>query len=309
LQRALLRDIVDLLTGRSGHSARALCYARTLACLLQSGRRTAGIHITRSRRTEDSSEHEDVLAIIHRKNQAPLPLDPQRTALLVIDVQRYFVRPEYPFGQVFERLVPGVTAGYFERVQKSVTPNIRRLLKAFRSRGGSIFYTATGTRMGYGRDLPGWLRDLDQLGLAVLGTRIWPSVEDPSWQVDDSVAPLAGEPVLIKTSSGPFASTRLDQTLRHLGIDSVVVTGLTTDVCVTQTAREMADRGFTTVIVTDACTTLSEEMHRGALQAFNIAFGRVRTTDELLELLATSSIPAEAAVHTAFAPEGERAVL
>lgn len=239
-------------------------------------------------------EHEDVLAIIGQKNQAPFPLGPERAALLVIDVQRYFARPDHPFSQVFERLCPGVTTGYFRRVGETVVPNIRRLLEGFRARGGSVFFTATGTQTGDGRDLPGWLRELDQLGLAVLGQRVWPRVDDPSWQVDPRVAPVPGEPVLIKCSSGPVASTRLDQTLRHLGIDSVVVTGLTTDVCVTQTARELADRGFQTVIVEDACTTLSEEMHRSALQCFNIAFGRVRSTVEILDMLAPGPGPAEA---------------
>ncbi len=232
------------------------------------------------------NEHENVLAIIGQKNQAPFDFDPQRAALLIIDVQRYFVRPDLSFGRVFERLSPGVTAGYFRRVQEIVVPSIRRLQEACRARRVPIFFTATGTEIGDGRDLPGWLRDLDQLGLAVTGERVWPQVGDPSWQVEESVAPAAGEPVLIKRSSGPLASTRLDQTLRHLGIDTVVVTGLTTDVCVTQTAREMADRGFVTIVVEDACTTLSEAMHRSALECYNIAFGRVRTTAQMLELLA-----------------------
>jgi nicotinamidase-related amidase len=241
------------------------------------------------------SEHEDVLAIIGQKNQAPFGFAPERAALLVIDVQRYFVHPDQTFGQVFERLSPGVTTGYFRRVRDIVLPNIRRLQEGFRASGLPIFYTATGTQTGDGRDLPGWLRDLDQLGLAVLGQRVWPPVGDSSWQVDDAVAPRAGEPVLVKGSSGPLASTRLDQTLRHLGIDLIVVTGLTTDVCVTQTAREMADRGFTAIAVEDACTTLSGEMHRSALQCFNIAFGRVRSTAEVLQLLATAPVVADSA--------------
>lgn len=236
------------------------------------------------------SEHEDVLAIVSRKNQAPLPLDRARTALLVIDVQRYFVHAEHAFGQLFERLSPGVTSGYFRRVRETVVPNVRRLQDGFRALGMPIFFTATGTHTGDGRDLPGWLRDLDQLGLAVLGQRVWPPVGDASWQVDERVAPLPGEPVLVKCSSGPVASTRLDQTLRHLGVETVVVTGLTTDVCVTQTARELADRGFTAVVVEDACTTLSEEMHRSALQCFNIAFGRVRSTAEMVELIVPPAI-------------------
>jgi nicotinamidase-related amidase len=238
------------------------------------------------------SEHDDVLAIIRQKNAAPFELTPSRTALLIIDVQRYFVHPDHAFGQVFEALKPGVTAGYFRRVREQVLPNLQRLLMRFRTLGLPVFFTATGTHTGDGRDLPGWLRELDQLGLMVLGRRVWPPVGDPSWQVDDAVAPAAGEPVLVKCSSGPVASTRLDQTLRHLGVDTVVVTGLTTDVCASQTARELADRGFTTILVDDACTTLSDEMHRAAVVCYNIAFGRVRTTEEVLGLLPESSAAA-----------------
>lgn len=238
-----------------------------------------------SHATPDPTEHERVLAIIRQKNGAPLTLDPARTALIIIDVQRYFVRPEESFGQVFERLSPGITSGYFERVSTRVLPNIRRLQAAFRARGMRVLYTATGTRTGDGQDLPGWLRDLDQLGLAVLGERVWPPEGDPRWQVDESIAPQRGEIVFSKCSSGPVASTRMDQTLRHLGVDTVVVTGLTTDVCTSQTARELADRGFGVVLVDDATTTLSETMHEGAIACFNIAFGRVRPTAEVLSLL------------------------
>ena len=57
----------------------------------------------------------------------------------------------------------------------------------------------------------------------------------------------------------------------------------------------MADRGFTAIVVEDACTTLSEEMHQAALQCFNIAFGRVRSTPQVLELLAAPSPVADLA--------------
>lgn len=232
------------------------------------------------------TEHEKVLELLRLKEQAPLQLDSARTVLLVIDMQRYFVRPNYPFSQLMEALVHGSTAGYFERVEKRVVPNVRRLLDGFRRRQMPVFFTATGCCRPDGRDLTRWLKDFDQLGLAVLGKRVWPPAGDPSWEVDESVAPLQHEVVLNKTSSSPLSSARLDQTLHNLGIDSLVVTGLTTDVCVTQTARETADRGFQVVVAEDACTTLSEEMHRGALLAFQIAFGRVRTTNEILQLLA-----------------------
>ena len=88
-----------------------------------------------------------------------------------------------------------------------------------------------------------------------------------------------------KLSAGTFATTGLEQRLHHQGIDSVVVTGVSSDVCVTATAREAADRGFQSIMVSDGCTTLSDRMHQASLDTFNLALGWVRTTAEVIEQL------------------------
>jgi nicotinamidase-related amidase len=235
------------------------------------------------------TDHEMVQKIIELKDQAPLPIDAERSALLVVDAQRYFARPDYPFGQTFERLVPGSTAGYFARVVDTVLPNILRLQTAFRSAGRPVIFCGAGSYLQDGSDLPQWLSDFNQLSTMVVGTRSIPMIDDPSWQFDDSVAPLPGEMVLNKTSSGPLNSTKLDQTLHNMGINSLVVCGLTTAVCVAQTARETADRGFRVIIADDACTEMSEEMHRAALETFSLTFGRTRSTDALIELFAVAA--------------------
>lgn len=234
------------------------------------------------------TDHEKVQEIIRLKDQAPINIDPQKSALLIVDVQRYFARPDYPFAQTFEKLVPGSTAGYFARVKSTVLPNIRRLQEAFRSRGLPIIFCIAGSYTEDGRDLPQWLSDFNQLSLMLLGQRSIPMVNDPSWQIDESISPLLGEIVLNKTSSGPLNSTKLDQTLHNMGINSLVVCGLTTAVCVTQTARETADRDFRVIVAEDACTEMSEEMHEAALQTFSLTFGRVRSTQELVELFAAA---------------------
>jgi biuret amidohydrolase len=231
------------------------------------------------------TDHEKILAIIRQKDQVPITLDPRKTALLVIDMQRYFVSPYYPLMQTFEKLEPGVTGPYCERVNAPVIPNIKRLQNCFRAQHLPIIYTAIGTCTNDGRDLNQMWKDLDQLSLNVLGKRMFPRVGDPSWEIDDSIEPYADELVVNKTSSGTLNSTMLDQTLRNMGIESLIVTGVTTDVCVETTARDAADRGFQVIIVEDACTAFSETLHRSALQAFSLAFGRVRKTEEVEQLL------------------------
>jgi nicotinamidase-related amidase len=140
------------------------------------------------------------------------------------------------------------------------------------------------------------LKDFDQLSINLLGRRTNPVVNGSSWQIDEAVAPLPGEIVLNKTSSGALSSTHLDQILHNLGITSLAVCGLTTAVCVGLTARQTADRGFRVVIARDACTELSEEMHEAALLSFSHVFGQVRSTQQLTQFLRSAhgaGVPAE----------------
>lgn len=231
------------------------------------------------------NEHEQVTGIIRAKNQSPIHLDPRLAALIVVDMQRYFTQPSYPFTQVFEKLSPGSAAGYLKRVRQTVIPSIQKLLACFRSAGSPVVFTAVGTETGDGRELPCWLRSFDELGLAMLGERVWPPVSHPSWEIDEALNPLPTEVVLNKLSAGTFATTGLEQRLRHQGVEWAVIAGVSSDVCVATTAREAADRGFKSIMVSDGCTTLSDQMHQASLDTFNIAFGWVRTADEVVALM------------------------
>lgn len=226
-----------------------------------------------------------VQQIIAAKDQAPLACDLGHTALLVIDAQRDFAQPQYAFAQALEKVVPGVTDDYFARTQQVALPNIARLQRFFRERKRPIFYTATGTSTGDGSDLAGWLRGFDALGQMVLGRNVWPRPGDEAWDIDDSVRPAPGEMVVNKIGASAFVATPLDQTFRALGIQTLVVCGFSTDVCVSSSARHAADCGYQVIVVEDACATLSEEMHRVSLDAIALAFGRVRSTQQVLQLL------------------------
>jgi nicotinamidase-related amidase len=233
------------------------------------------------------TDHEKVRELILSKEQAPIALDATRSALIVVDVQRFFASPDSSLAQVFGRVAPGMMDGYFERVRSAVLPNIQRLQQCFRSQKRPVIFCSFGSFMEDGQDLPTWLKDFDQLCLGVLGHRGNPQVNDSSWRVEETVAPQPGELVINKNTSGPLNSTKLDQILKNAGINSLVVCGLTTAVCVTQTAREAADRGFRVLIAEEACTEMSVEMHDAALLAFRYVFGQVRKTEEVIDFLTT----------------------
>jgi nicotinamidase-related amidase len=208
-------------------------------------------------------------------------LVPDRTALIVVDVQRYFVHPEYPLGKwVTEWDADGANA-YFNRVRNLVIPNIQRLLERARQLGLFIVFTEVGSLRPDGADLPGWMRR----HIAASGAAVYPPFSDPSCRVDDSISPRPGELILQKTTSGPLSSTKLDQTLRVLRIDTVVVAGLVTEVCVAQTAREFGDRDFDAIVVDDACASMDDTRHRAALDTIAITFGFVASTEDVLARL------------------------
>ena len=214
-------------------------------------------------------------------NASSVRLAPDQTALLVIDVRRYFVHPEYPFGKWVAGMVPGGIDAYYQRVRDLVIPNIQRLLEGARRRGLFIVFTEAGSIRPDGADLPGWMRR----HIAMSGAAVYPPFSDPSCRVDDSVAPRPGELILQKTTSGPLNSTKLDQTLRVLGIDTVIVTGVVTDVCVAQTAREFGDRDFNSIVVEDACASTGDARHKAALETIALTFGFVESTEQILARL------------------------
>ena len=227
------------------------------------------------------TEHEQCIGILRAKNESPIELDPSRTALIIVDMQRYFTQPSFPFTDVFEKISPGVCSGYLRRIREIVIPSIQRLLAHFRERGSPIVFTAIGSGAKDGNDLPCWLRSFDNVGLSTLGSRLWPPIGDASWEIDEALKPRPDEIVLNKLSAGTFATTDLERQLTDRGIEYVVVTGVATDVCVSTTAREAADRNFKVVVVSDACTTFSEHLHQANIETLHV-FGWVRRTQDLI---------------------------
>ncbi len=192
------------------------------------------------------------------------PVDPARTALVLIDVQN----------KVFNESVREHHPYFYARVKDLVLPNLRRLIEASREAGAEVMYTVMENLTRDGRD-----RSLDYK-LSNL------SVAKGSWEakVVDAVAPGKDDIVLPKTSSSLFNSTNFDYLLRNIGIDALVVTGFLTDQCVDHTVRDGADRGYRVICVSDACVAYSEQRHEGAVSLF-AGYCRTTTTEALVEEL------------------------
>jgi nicotinamidase-related amidase len=215
----------------------------------------------------------------------PFALDPATTALVVIDMQRDFMEPG-GFGALL---------GNDVSLLASAVEPLQRVLAAARETGMTIVHTREGHRPDL-TDCPPSKRARGGLetGIGDQGPngRILVRGEHGHDIIDD-LAPLPGEVVLDKPGKGSFYATDLELMLRNGGIKSLIVTGVTTEVCVHTTVREANDRGFECLVLSDCCASYFPEFHEVALRmiaAQGGIFGWVGTSEDLLSHMPVNAV-------------------
>jgi nicotinamidase-related amidase len=184
-------------------------------------------------------------------------LEPARAALLIIDMQRDFLE-RGGFGEMLGNDV--------SQLRRTIEPN-RRLLAAWRSAGLPVIHTREGHRPDLS-DLPPEkkARGRSKTGIGDPGPmgRILVRGE-PGHDIIPELYPLQGEPVIDKPGKGAFHATDLAEILHHRRITQLVVTGVTTEVCVNTTVREANDRGFNCLVLEDCVGSYFPEFHVAGL--------------------------------------------
>ena len=211
-------------------------------------------------------------------------VDWSRTALIVIDYQNYSSNPDCGITAMLIERYPKVAEYYVSRIRESIA-NTRRMLDAFRHIQREVIFTRHGALLPNGRDMIArrQRRDSDARDHSNRPT-LWPkgSMEH---QIVDRLAPLDHELVIDKNASSPFNGTGIDQILRNLQLDTLVVAGMATDMCVETTARDAGDRGYNVIVVEDAVATFFEQHHNAALSAMARVYTQVWTTESVLRQL------------------------
>ncbi len=212
-----------------------------------------------------------------RAFMAERPVNFERAILVVVDMQYATGSRQGALGRRLQRQGSDVADYRFERIERFVVPNTRRLLDAFHGGGGAVLYLTIGAMQRDASDAPPHLRKFFLELENYEGSR--------EHEIIDELKPQAGDVVINKTSVGAFASTGIDSVLRAMGRDQLYMVGVSTNMCVESTAREAADRGYAVTLVDDACGTIQPEYHDMTMTNFQRLFGRALTTEQVLDEL------------------------
>lgn len=206
--------------------------------------------------------------------------DSAGTALLVVDMQNFFMRD----GELM--CAPAA---------RDIVPNVNHLARSVRESGGLVVWLVMEASE-ESRDA--WenfhelfhpearSRRFASLGAKGEGYKLWPAME---------IAPSDKTVVKRRYSAFIQGSSDIEQVLRRAGIRTVLVAGVATNVCCESTARDCMMRGFRTIMVSDANAAFTEAEHEGALRNFITYYGDVQSTEEVMARLAVRAPAAAAA--------------
>jgi len=194
---------------------------------------------------------------------------PAHTALLIVDMQKDFCTPGFGAERAGRDLGPANRA----------IPAIRKLLEGARAAGATVAHVGFWTLPDNGSDSDSWLQK--RRGATVSSPTLCIADTDGARFIDE-LAPAPGELEIRKHRYSAFTATNLDLLLRARGVRTIIVTGVSTNVCVETTFRAGFELGYYVVVPTDGCASWDQALHEAALANVRHRFGVTPDADDIL---------------------------
>lgn len=192
-------------------------------------------------------------------NQHKMQFNKEKAALLVIDMQRFFLDPASP----------AYTCG-----GSAIIPKLNGLINSFRAAGRPVIYTRHVHHPGL---LDAGIMEWWWEGMCLEGS--------PESEIHESIAPLTNEKTILKHRYSAFYNTDLETVLRCLKIEDLVISGVMTNMCCESTARDAYYRDYRVFFLADGTGSINEEMHLSSLLNLAYGFALVTTADSVKENL------------------------
>lgn len=213
------------------------------------------------------------------KDFPEITLNPDTTALLIVDMQNEFILRDCGEALKFketgewERWIP-----FHDRLDDIAIPNTVKLLNYFRENNMEVTFGRIACLKENGNDRSPVQKSEGWNGMLI-------PVDSYNAQMIKELEPLKDEIVVNKTTDSVTTGTNYLQLLRYMGIETVVVTGIVTDQCVASTVRGLADDGLKVICVEDCCAAPDIALHDAELKIMNHIYCDVLSTDETIEVI------------------------
>lgn len=204
-------------------------------------------------------------------------LTPAKTALLVVDMQNYFMAP----GQQLET-----------PVAREVVPNVNRLASALRAAGGTVVWIRNRTPEGSAGEWSSYSRRYSKASWSIRDAAMKPDAFGFEFWSELDIRDSDLEVVKTRFSAFIQGASDIEAQLAPLGIDTLLVTGVATNICCEATARDAMMLNYDVAMISDGCAAPTDELHAASMTNFHQFFGDVLETDEAVALVAGNAAAA-----------------
>lgn len=210
------------------------------------------------------------------EHELEFDLEPKKTAFVIIDMQYLDAHPDYGIGADARRrgAFEEHYAYYFREVADMV-PRLQQLLAVCREHGYEVIHVR----------IAGLTSDCRDVSLGHKRHKLFAPPGSKEAEIIEELAPLPGEIVLSKGSSGVFNGTAIDQILHNLGIENLIVAGVVTNYCVETAVRDACDRSYSVYLLSDGCAAMKPEHHTMSLEILDNVYCKVKTVDEVIHMI------------------------